>query len=313
MRYYLGLDGGGTKTAAVILDEAREELGRGQGGPCNIATCDDATLTASVRDATGEALRAANLPPETRFAGVCAGVAGYTAKQRRSDFARLLVSLVPADRHRVEPDFVIAWWGATEGEPGIVVIAGTGAVVYGRNAQGETCRVDGRGFLLGDKGSGFWIGRMALIQTMRRLDHGEPLDEFHHRLLEHIGAADSDDLVSWVYHDFHPARIAELARVIGTWADAGDKRARTYILGAAIALDYMAYETRKRLKMPFFRTPVYRIGGLWSISAQLNRFFEKLYNDPTRRKKRRKVSLDRYVSKHDAAYGAALLAMQEEA
>src|SRR5690349_3575922 len=153
MRYVLGIDGGGTKTAAVILDEARTERGRGFGGPCNIATCDDATLRASVGDALRGALEGAGLPQEARFASVCAGVAGYTARRRRADFARLLVEIVPAERYRVEPDFVIAYWGATEGEPGIIVSAGTGTAVYGRNAAGEACRVDGRGFLLGDKGS----------------------------------------------------------------------------------------------------------------------------------------------------------------
>ena len=79
MRYYLGLDGGGTKTAAVILDSEGRELGRGQGGPGNIATGDDSTLEASVREASRTALDSAGLPPETRFAGVCVGVAGYTA------------------------------------------------------------------------------------------------------------------------------------------------------------------------------------------------------------------------------------------
>lgn len=312
MRYYLGLDGGGTKTAAAILDETKTPLGRGDGGLCNIATCNDAILAASVRAATEEALRVSGLPSETRFAGVCAGVAGYTAKGRRADVACLLADSVPAERYRIEPDFVIAWWGATEGEPGIIVCAGTGAVVYGRNAKGEACRADGRGFLLGDRGSGFWIGRTALYQIMRRLELGKPLKPFHHRLLEHISADADDDLVSWVYHDFQPAKIAELARFIGALADSGDKPARMYINGAAFALEQTTYETRKRLKMPFAKTPVYRIGGLWSASAYLNRFFEKLYNDPYHRKKRRKISLDRFVIKHDAAYGAALLAMHED-
>src|SRR5579872_4300104 len=110
MRYYLGLDGGGTKTAACLLDEEGTERGRGEGGPCNIATCDDATLRASVGRAASGALAAAGLALDAALGGVCAGVAGYTAKRRRAEFARLLAEAVRAEHCRVEPDFVIAYW-----------------------------------------------------------------------------------------------------------------------------------------------------------------------------------------------------------
>src|SRR5207248_2879234 len=111
-------------------------------GPCNIVTCVDAVLRESLAAATAGALSSAGLPLDSRFAGACAGVAGYTAKGRRADFRRLLAEVVPAESHRVEPDYVIAYWGATEGEPGIAAIAGTGAVIYGRSGADETCRVD---------------------------------------------------------------------------------------------------------------------------------------------------------------------------
>src|SRR5690349_2101975 len=100
MRYYLGIDGGGTKTAAAILDEHANELGRGLGGPCNIATCDDETLRESVLDAVTSAKQSAGLPNEVPFQAVCAGVAGYTAKRRRAEFLDLLKQIVPAKHHR---------------------------------------------------------------------------------------------------------------------------------------------------------------------------------------------------------------------
>src|SRR5258708_2768069 len=137
MPYFLGLDGGGTKTAAVIIDESGTELGRGIGGPCNIATCDDATLRASVSGALESAVSNAGFTTEIKFESVCAGVAGYTAKSRRAEFLELIKVLTAANSYRLEPDYVTAYWGATEGEPGIIVSAGTGAVIYGRNEEGK--------------------------------------------------------------------------------------------------------------------------------------------------------------------------------
>src|SRR5579883_624835 len=95
-RYYLGLDGGGTKTAAAILDADGRELGRGAGGPGNVASNDDATLRASLRDATSEARGRAGLPAEASFAAVCAGVAGYSVPARREAFAALLRAEIAA-------------------------------------------------------------------------------------------------------------------------------------------------------------------------------------------------------------------------
>src|SRR5438105_2000597 len=115
MEYFLGLDGGGTKTSTVILDSEGRECGRGAGGPCNIATCDESTLNESILSAVIESRQVAGFPRETEFSAVCAGVAGYTAKQRRAEFHKILGKAIPAAHHRLEPDYVTAWWGATGG------------------------------------------------------------------------------------------------------------------------------------------------------------------------------------------------------
>lgn len=309
---FLGLDGGGTKTEAVIVDSGGAERGRGLSGPCNIATCDDGALRASVRDAMRAALQEAALPLETRFAAVCAGVAGYVDTRRRADFARLLAEVAPADHHWVEPDFVIAYWGATEGEPGIVVIAGTGAVVYGRNAAGEACRVDGRGFLLGDRGSGFQVGAHMLHRTLTRLDSGERPDDLDRRLLAHIEAEDADGLVEWVYRDFRPVRIAELASVVGSWAGS-DKDARGIVEAAGAGLAQSAIQALQRLHMQPTEAAFYLLGGLWNIHQAVRAAFQRAmvgFARDTWRKRIPAHSLALRAPKHDPAYGAALMARQ---
>lgn len=304
MRYYLGLDGGGTKTAAGILDENRTERGRGQGGPCNIATGGLDSLRESVIAATRTALESAGLPADTRFEAVCAGVAGYTAKRRRAEFLDLLSDTVAAAHHRLEPDYVIAYWGATEGERGIIISAGTGAVVYGRNENGDTCRIDGRGFLLGDLGSGFDIARMALRWTLSIMESGKELKPFHVQILAAIGAEDVDDLIEWTYRDFSPSHIAGLAVIIGQLAADGDEDARAFVQGAGRDLRISFQQVVQRLRLDP-QTTAYRLGSLWNLGEPLiagfNRGFDQLSPpDPIK-------LLD---PRHDAAHGAALLAMQ---
>ncbi|HZT43922.1 MAG TPA: BadF/BadG/BcrA/BcrD ATPase family protein [Chthonomonadaceae bacterium] len=314
MPLYLGIDGGGTKTAAVLITAEGTELGRGLGGPGNIATCSDTALAQSLRAAVGAACRAAGLSPkETRFAAVCAGVAGYSADERREAFLTLLRTEVAADSYRVEPDYVIAYWGATSGQPGIVVIAGTGAISYGRNARGETYREDGLGYLLGDRGSGFDLGLRALRYTLERVEAGCP-DQLADAVMAHTGAVSRNEIVQWLYGNFSPARVASLAPVVGTLAESGDDAARKLVAEMAHQLRDAARRVRHKLWLPR-DTPVYLLGSLWDMGE----FFRSEFADPRWHEpdgapqEPAPLNGGRFLIHsplHDAAYGAALLAKE---
>jgi len=306
MGYFLGIDGGGTKTASAILDEKGLDIGRGLGGPCNIATCDDGMLRRSVSDAVTTALDSAGLSANTKFEAVCAGVAGYTAKKRRAEFTKLLQRIVPADRYRVEPDYVIAYWGATEGEPGIIVSAGTGAVVYGRNEKGETSRSDGLGFILGDSGSGFDIGSRALKDMAWKAEKVGSLDRLSKRIADHIGAEDLEDLVEWTYRPFDPARIASLAEIVIQAADDGLQEAVRIVAGAATNLRIGAQLVNYYLKTKPGLLPIYPLGGLWKGGQSLATYFK--IGHPDHGAPGEEVEFR--TPKHDAVYGAAFLALQ---
>jgi N-acetylglucosamine kinase len=294
VKLFLGIDGGGTKTAACILDETGTQIGRGAGGPCNIISFPDETLRDSIRDATADAIRSAELPADTQFTGVCAGVAGYTSKSRQAAFQNILDESISAETHYVEPDFTIAWWGATGGEPGVVCIAGTGAVVYGQNADGKSRRVDGRGFLLGDSGSGFDLGLRALTHTMRFLETGLRLDPLDEAILNSTGAENADDLVEWTQVGFDPARIASLAPIIGQAAKDGNNLAIKLIRDCGTRLRKSVDQAFIWLRLPA-DTPVYRLGGLWQLGDILTDAFSQ-------------GNLNLQEPLHDSAYGAALLA-----
>ncbi|HLV81223.1 MAG TPA: BadF/BadG/BcrA/BcrD ATPase family protein [Chthonomonadaceae bacterium] len=314
MALFLGIDGGGTKTAAVILKADGKELGRGLGGPGNIATGSEPALAQSLGDAVGGACRAAGLSrQETRFAAVCAGVAGYSAAERREAFRRLLGVQVQADSYRVEPDYVIAYWGATCGEPGIIVIAGTGAISYGRNARGETCREDGLGYLLGDRGSGFDLGLRALRYTLEQVEAGTP-DRLAEAIMTHTGAVSHNAIVQWLYGNFSPARVAALAPVVGALAEAGDEPARRLVATMAHQLRHAARQVRHKLWLPR-DSPVYLLGSLWEIGE----FFRSEFADPRwldpdgASDEPDPLNGGRFLiepPRHDAAYGAALLARE---
>jgi N-acetylglucosamine kinase-like BadF-type ATPase len=309
--YYLGLDGGGTKTAAVILDGAGRELGRGTGGAGNIAQNPDTILSRSVQDAVSQACAAAGLWLQTvRFAGVCAGMAGYSAEERRHSFAQLLQTTVPAETVRLEPDYVIAYRGATLGEPGIVMIAGTGAVAYGCNAQGQTCKADGLGYLLGDRGSGFNLGMQALRHTVKQLRAGQA-DPLAQMVLERTGTSTQNEIVQWLYTDFHPSRVAALAPGIGALAEAGDDRARALVFVMALHLRSTVWQVRAALEMPR-DIPVYPLGGLWQIGALLRAEFTQPQHNVRREGIDPRLAFAVRDPQRDAAYGAALLAKEQK-
>ena len=274
MRYYLGLDGGGTKTAALILDENGGECGAGVGGPGNIATNDDRVLRKSLRAALQSALQASELPATTQFAALCAGIAGYSAPQRLAEFDTLLRAEVAADYTRIVPDYVVAYWGATHGEPGVVVIAGTGAVAYGRNAEGDDRKEDGLGFLLGDRGSGFNLGLRVLQYTLEQMRAGT-LDPLATAVLQHTGAQSENEVIQWLYGEFSPPRVASLSPVVGELAEGGDEAARWQVAEMARRLRHSVRQVRHALWLPR-DVPVYPLGGLW----QLGSFFLSEFADP---------------------------------
>lgn len=314
METYLGIDGGGTKTAALIMEPGGSERGRGTGGAGNIATSSAAILRRSLQEAvTGAAVSLGATGEPLHFRGVCAGVAGYSVESRREEFAVLLREEISADTYRIEPDYLIAYWGATHGEPGIVVIAGTGAVAFGRNEEGQTYKEDGLGYLLGDRGSGFDLGLYALRYTLHRLQEGQT-DVLTQAVLEHTGATRVAEIMQWLYGNFSPTRVASLSPIIGRLAEAGDPDARNLASEMARRLRHTVRQVRHKLWMPR-DIPVYPLGGLW----QLGPFFREEFvlpkwpgangvhfeNDSTTG-----GYFHLAEPKSDPAYGAALMARE---
>ena len=149
MRLFLGVDGGQSSTAALIGDESGKVLGSGVGGPCNhVGTAEGRDkLTRAVGDSVALASRAAGLNPQGfEFEAACFGMSGGPA-----DKQALLLRILRSKKLIVTTDALIALSGAIAGAPGIIVIAGTGSIAFGRNAAGKTARAGGWGYVFGDE------------------------------------------------------------------------------------------------------------------------------------------------------------------
>jgi N-acetylglucosamine kinase-like BadF-type ATPase len=169
VKLFAGIDGGQSSTVAVIGEETGRLLGRGTAGPADEIGAGETSTR--LRDALSGALenarRNAALSESSRFEAIVAGISGYDGRVygRRPE--------LPSGRVRLLHDTPIAHAGALGGRAGIVVIAGTGSVVYGQRDDGWSCSLGGWGFLFGDEGSAFAIAREALARLMRAHDDGD--------------------------------------------------------------------------------------------------------------------------------------------
>lgn len=227
--YFLGIDGGGTKTAAVLLDDEAEEIARAVSGPSNYHSAGPAIAEASLRDAIHRVLSAADLTTDDVTA-IGLGLAGV-ARPGDADIARAMLSRVARfPRAVITHDAETALVGGVGRRHGVVLIVGTGAIAYGVNGQGEVRRADGWGYTIGDEGSGLWIGQEGLRAIARAYDGRGPATALKDVLLSHLGLADINDLVTLVYaDDFGVPALAGLAPLVSQAARAGDGTAQAIL------------------------------------------------------------------------------------
>ena len=167
MAIFLGIDGGGSKTSSLIGDE-NSILGRGTAAGSNVVRVGEVPTREALAAAIRQACGAAHIVP-AQITRTCIGVAGAARPQISQTIQRLLTELVPGEIE-VVGDMVIALEAAFDDGPGVIVIAGTGSIAYGRNASGQTARAGGWGFAISDEGSGHWIGRAAVAAVLRACD-----------------------------------------------------------------------------------------------------------------------------------------------
>lgn len=271
-RYFLGIDGGQSSTTALIGDENGGVVGYGRSGPCNHAAASEGRE--KFRNAVGGSIRQAwerAAVEAVPFAAACLGFSGGAA-----DKEALARELVEAEQLTVTHDAMIALAGATAGDPGIIVIAGTGSIAFGRNAAGRTARAGGWGYVFGDEGGGFDIARQALRAALRQEEGWGPSTSLHARLMEASDLTSANDLMHRFYTPEWPRpRIAALARLVDEAAGDGDSIARDILHHAAEELARIAEAVRGQLFESAAPAKICPIGSVFR-GATLRAQFQKL-------------------------------------
>jgi glucosamine kinase len=259
MRYFIGVDGGGTRTTLALADGTGREIQRST-GPAGLVDPrrpeDSARMLAELADA---ARLAAGLAGPA--AAMCAGLAGVGHRREREMVAGALEAAGVAERVLVCSDGETALHGALGGGAGVLLIAGTGSIGYGRAEDGRVARCGGWGREVGDEGSGFLIGRDGLRAAVRAADGRGPPTELLPILLHTVGLPDPDGIPSWVGRA-EKAEIAALAVAVLGAARAGDAIALEIARSAAAALAEHAAALIHRLAPWAAPAPVAVNGGL---------------------------------------------------
>lgn len=270
-RYFLGVDGGQSSTTAIVGDAEGRVLGIGRGGPCNHIKTGDGR--AKFENAIGGCLRVAaqqaGLEVEgLEFEAACLGFSGGP-----KDKEALVRQLVRARAYEVTNDGIIALTGATAGEPGIIVVAGTGSIAFGRNAQGKTGRAGGWGYVYGDEGGGFDITREAVRACLRMEEGWGSATMLREMLLEATGSETANDMMHRFYTtDFTRPQIAAYSKVVDEAARAGDRVAVEILNRAAQQLAGFAMNVRSVLFGPEEISVVCPVGSVYRSEILQYRF-----------------------------------------
>jgi N-acetylglucosamine kinase-like BadF-type ATPase len=243
--YVLGVDGGGTTTRAVIISTDGLLAYGGGAGPSNPITVGVDRALISILGAVNTASEVGNV---SRLLASRLGIAGTD----RSRLKRELLAGLPASYGDavIISDAASALAGATGLKPGVVVIAGTGSIVYGENQAGEHARAGGWGWRLGDEGSGYTIGANAIIMALRAHDSRGSGTALTAKILGHLGLGSIEDIIDWVYSPGRePRDIAYLVPLVREAEAEGDEAALRVMAGAGTELGLVANAVIKRLSL----------------------------------------------------------------
>ena len=264
--HVLGIDAGATKTLCVLADATGAVVSDARGPGANLHVAGEAGVEATLRDVMRHAVGDRGVTP----AAVCVGIAGVDRDDEARAVHAIVHGLSPHAAVLVVNDALIALVAGAYDAPGIVIIAGTGSITYGRNAEGAAARAGGWGHMVGDEGSGYWIGREAVAAVMRASDGRGPATRLTGEILTHFGVADVSRLPRIVYDREVPrVNVAALGPIVSRVAEFSDAVAVRILERAADELALAARSVTARLQMRDEAFTFYLAGGAFQVVPQL--------------------------------------------
>jgi glucosamine kinase len=246
MAYYLGIDGGGTKTRCVLGDETMV-LATAMSGGSNMIRLGETQTREALHTAIRQVCATANISP-AEIRAICIGAAGAARPEIAAKIRTILVELISETaptKIEVVGDMTIALEAAFGAGPGVIAIAGTGSIVYGRDANGHTARAGGWGFAVSDEGSGHWIGRRAISVTLSAQDQG--LETALTAMVLQAWKLNTIDELVQQANSTPPPDFPRLFPVVLRAADEGDSIARDLLTDAGAKLASLAAVVVRRL------------------------------------------------------------------
>lgn len=258
--HVLGIDAGGTKTVCLLANAEGHILAESRGGGANLQAAGELEVEKVLHGVMEDAIGDRDVRPDA----VCLGIAGVDRPADADAVRSIMRRLGFKSRTLIVNDALVALVAGVRDEPGVVLIAGTGSIAYGRDAAGRAARSGGWGYLLGDEGGGFWIGRSALAAVVRQFDGRGPATLLTDLVLAEMRLASPTELIHAIYDKGLQRRaIAGIAAVVQRAADARDAVASEILTRAGAELAAAAASVIGRLGMrgDVFRTVL--AGGIF--------------------------------------------------
>jgi len=257
--YFLGFDGGGTKTDCILMDAKGNLLARATAGASNPLRAGYAKAWFTLSDAADVVLEHQHIKA-SNIHGICAGIGGAGRETVARRIATFLECAFPEATVSVTSDLAITLQAAVGDGEGIILVVGTGSGAYGRDRKGKIARAGGRGPWFSDEGSAFDIGRRALAAVVRAEEGRGENTELSEQVLKWLGCNDWNRVLDWVVKnpdDVFP-RIFPLVATLG---DKGDPVSRDILSNAADSLVELAGSVLESLDMRGRAVPIAKAGG----------------------------------------------------
>ena len=266
---YLGADGGGTKTHIVLIDENKSIVSEGISGASNPLRVGLETAVSNIIQAVNSACDAAQVSRGDIVSAVL-GLAGVRREDLRRSVRERFRNLTNVRRTNIITDAEIALYGTTQGKAGLVLIAGTGSICYGKDERGNTAIAGGWGPIAGDEGGGISIARRALQAIAKASDgRGKPT-KLSEAGMEYFRSATPQDLLIAIYSpQIDNARIAGFARYVVETAQTGDEIAIEILKEAGFELGLAAFAVIKKLELTKRKVPIGQVGSIFKAENLL--------------------------------------------
>src|SRR5678816_1177268 len=193
--HVLGIDAGGTKTVCLLANDRGEVLAQTRASGANLQVMGEFGVEKILHRVMDETLGDRDIKLEA----ICRGIAGVDRPRDAQTIKDVMRRIGQKTRTVVVNDALVALVAGAGEQAGVVVVAGTGSIAYGHDAEGRAARAGGWGYLLGDEGGGFWIGRAALAAVVRQHDGRGPTTRLTELVLAQMELTDPTTLIPAVY------------------------------------------------------------------------------------------------------------------